>query len=712
MTSTITLYKTNITPERNCRVDSLESYLTSCTKEIINDFQYKIIKLDDFIKLNRNQEDTPSFPFNYLSVKREDDDKIYYYFILNTNWKSANTIELQISLDTINTFWNELKWTSKTNITRQHKDRFKPRQTYGDFNNMRRIIDKYDEGITPVKLVKSSQKLTITDADYDWYLIYKNKDNVTTSTNTPIDCFCLSDYAFEMNIDPTQNGINISQMKNNQSIFIMSNDNDTFTAKVNAGGVTTTFQIGKNANYKGVQITKRNNVGIAYFLSDSEARAVSGLTGEQLTNAGEKTLCHQYDDFDYYPEDYLTTLGQLQLQGESYDFFIGSLSGGKLNIMSSIDRTDTKIIKIIKMPYAPFNISFTGDKLNVPTGWIYTKGMLKLEDLNTEFLTTVKTPLINVTELNIEANTLDNDTEHNQDYESKLYNSSYYQLKYCYDSFIKEFFLERYTPSSNDSDTARLNIQFKQSNNISSNSLFDFKMERANYQEPTLYSRYLNVNRQNEVALYTSEYLNYIRTGYNYDRKIKSQQAAVNWTVTGLNIAASIASFALSGVTSGISAAAGVSLAASAVASIATNINNTVQSEQNIQQKLDQLQKQSSSVSNTEDLNLLSYYNGNRLIKTVEQCSDEMRDAVYHLFRLTGYACNDYDIPDFNSRCYYNYVQCSPVFDESQWNYGQDFLNDVKARFQIGVTVFHHFRDKYNWNQDLEDFETWLVNRD
>ena len=156
--STLKFYTTNITPEKNCKVDDLENYLETCNKMTIGNFQYSKIKLDDTIKINWNQNELPNFPFNYLSIKKSDDinNKTYYYFVLNSNWKSENTVELQISLDTINTFWNELSWTAKTNITRQHKDRFlqKVRDTSGT-TRFQRIIDDYDEGISPVKFLTS-----------------------------------------------------------------------------------------------------------------------------------------------------------------------------------------------------------------------------------------------------------------------------------------------------------------------------------------------------------------------------------------------------------------------------------------------------------------------------------------------------------------------------------------------------------------------------
>ena len=86
-----------------------------------------------------------------------------------------------------------------------------------------------------------------------------------------------------------------------------------------------------------------------------------------------------------------------------------------------------------------------------------------------------------------------------------------------------------------------------------------------------------------------------------------------------------------------------------------------------------------------------------------------MKKAIYNLFRLTGYSCNDYQIPSFNTREFYNFVQCKAVFDESGWKYGQDFLNDIKSRFETGITVYHKVDNNYDWNQEKENFESWLA---
>ena len=70
------------------------------------------------------------------------------------------------------------------------------------------------------------------------------------------------------------------------------------------------------------------------------------------------------------------------------------------------------------------------------------------------------------------------------------------------------------------------------------------------------YEDYLLVSRNNEETIFSNDYLNYIRTGYNYDKKVREQ------TISKNNLDASIMT-----ATFGLSAAAalptgGISLVA------------------------------------------------------------------------------------------------------------------------------------------------------
>lgn len=712
--STLKFYTTNITPEKNCKVDDLANYLETCNQMTIGNFQYSKIKLDDTIKIDWNQNELPNFPFNYLSIKKSDDinNKTYYYFVLNSNWKSENTVELQISLDTINTFWNELSWTAKTNITRQHKDRFlqKVRDTSGT-TRFQRIIDDYDEGITPVKFLTSEKKINDIGVDLDWYLIYKTNP---TAENT-LECYCCASQTLKFHSDSAK-GIYAEQIQNiGDSVYFSTTDNPDFYYHKG--------QSDERHFYQGGQLRAALLIKTADGM-DLFQVTTAGIPTQWVKHIAKSTVI--FEDYQLsgtyftpaeviYPptqEYYNFSILEQKAAAESNKFNIGD---AYIESIDTLDRTDTKLVKVIKMPYASFELTKDTDgNYIVPAGYIISEGRLKLNNLNTEFLNKLNQDTFTELQITLTNDYIDSKPVHDITMESKLFNSNFYGIRYYYDNFEKEYLFERFKAKPSNTSNIYATIKFKQSNNISSNSLFDFEFTNADYNEPTVYSRYMMVNRSQELSLYTNDYLNYIRNGYNYDKKLKASQNQANWTGFALSTAGAAASFiaaAAGGPAAiGVGIAAGISFATGAVANLTNTIVTQQQSEVSLAQKLEDEKRKASSVSNMDDTNLLAYYNGNRLISTREQCTEAMKKAIYNLFRLTGYSCNDYQIPSFNTREWYNFIQCKAVFDESNWRYGQDFLNDIKSRFETGITVYHKVDNDYDWNQEKENFESWLAN--
>ena len=709
MTSKLTFYQCEITPEKNCIVDDITSYLNSLTSNVVDNFQYIKLDLDLYIKINSSQTNVANFNYNYVAVKNSDVSKVYYYFIIGSpKWISQNTIQLQLSLDTLNTFRNDLTWTNKTNITRQHKDRFSQGATTTSQGKVfKRKIDSYDEGFAPAKYYDNGTSIRNSSADYDWYLVYKNKEDLNASSTVPMDCYLCASEEINLNISVNSNGIQFNNYNIGDSLYAFAADNTTFTTTING----TSYTISKSGQYKGIAFFRlENGTNIAHVLKDDSNVIIPNIGNTALTDVNTTVkvrVCRSFipelDAASQYT--YYSVLGQVEARNYS-TITIGQSSATLLSI-DSIDRTDTRIVKIIKMPYAPFTIEFANNKLNVPAGWTYSGGYLLLNDLNTEFLNIVEgnDDLSSYLSLTVVPADLGKNKTNNIKYESKLYNSSFFSLKYIYDNFEKEFLLERFNVRAINPGVL---IRFKQSNNISSNSIFRFDPMNGNYKEPTIYGEFLNVNRQNEVALYNSDYLNYIRNGYNYDKKAAAQQLTSSIIGVGLGLAGAAASVFLpaAGV---VGAAGAISFATSSVSSLVSTINTAISNEQAIQQKLDTAKRSAASVSNTEDLNLLSYYNGNRLIRYTEDINDNVKQGLYNLFRLTGYACNDYGIPNVNSRLYYNFVQCKADFEETDWTYGKAFLDDIIAKYEIGVTYFHKVDNSYDFQQDKENFEIWMI---
>ena len=136
---------------------------------------------------------------------------------------------------------------------------------------------------------------------------------------------------------------------------------------------------------------------------------------------------------------------------------------------------------------------------------------------------------------------------------------------------------------------------------------------------------------------------------------------------------------------------------------------NYSKDENSMQNKLNNLAAQSTTVIGSDDVDLLSYYNGNRLeIKKYDTISQQ-KEALYKLFFYSGYAHNAMAKPNITSRYWFNFIQCKPVFNEEGATPYNDHLDDVKTRYQAGVTVYHHHYDTIRWDWE-QKFENWEVN--
>jgi len=738
--STLTLYQNcKIRPENNFWVDNVNTYLGSLDETVINNFQYiKDLSLDLNIKVNLPQVQSNKPIYNYVAIVNSDNTRVFYYFILECNWRSENTVELKLSMDTINTFqdkFNNNGFKDTTQIVRQHKNRF-VNDTNTEAHNIIRIVDKENEGINGVTLTRNS--LTEVTSD-NWYLIY------TSDSENGISCYLTNKNGFLTGSD-NKGILYPSEEIATGWVFLFSNiagDLSFIVSPSSAGEHTETCSDntwfflaysteGTNANWRMWKYENYAVTAVWDFLSDQDYikfTQSSKLLAEWLdpTTFGSGAFRNY---ISYYRINMNSRESVSRLYG--YDYYVHTYGPSEsrfyVNGINDWDRTRSEIVKIVECPYCPVTIS--NEHTLLDNGWVFVNqtwgadgssiNAVKLNDINLQFTRDLYAS--NVLDASIDIPALSNrpTLAKNSKYESKLYNSSFYIDKWFYDSFTKEVIHENITPTSV-TNVPLLNIKYVQSSNISSKLLFDFKLSNATYKYTDDFDNILICNRNNEYPIYNNEYINYLRNGYNYDVKSKNQQTAYNWFGTGIQVVGAIASLAAgvgaSGFTGGVSAAAGISLATSAIASIASNINNTVTQENAIQQKLEQAKAQSASVQNADDLSLLNYYCGNNLRHCTYTISDNLKNQLFDLFYRCGYACQTAGIPDTDSRRSFNYIQCNPVFVNEKDPEWLEYLDDIKQRFNSGVTRMHRFQKSmitgliYDWDFALENWEIYLCPR-
>ena len=266
-------------------------------------------------------------------------------------------------------------------------------------------------------------------------------------------------------------------------------------------------------------------------------------------------------------------------------------------------------------------------------------------------------------------------------------------------------------------DRNHAKFSFVASTNIASKFLFDFSATFPQKGDQD-YSNILIVSRNNEYPIYTNQYINYLRTGYNYDLKAKERQETVGAITTGLGIAGGAASIglsiasmnpavAVSGIIGGVTAI---------TSSLVSNINTSITNTQALEQKQAQLKNQSASVQTSDDLSLLDYYTKcNKAKYVIYKPSEAMEENLYNLFFYTGYKVEKMEKPNLQSRLRFNFIQADIDLDMNDvvfntLNVSKEIIDDYKGRFAIGLTLFHYYNNEYDFEQKYENWESIFEN--
>lgn len=769
-TSKIRIYATKLTPARNALVDYLDTYLASLTPTYTNDnFQYQKLALDLTVKIPMSQDVISNHSLgNYVVI--EQDNKKWYYFLLNCHWTSPNTVLLNLSIDSINTFKSDLTFDDKTLITRQHKDRFEKRGS-----SLMRIVDRISENLTVQQEQLSVSTLRQSNRDFNWYLIFKTRDDLSESNLTnPVGVYlCASQQLQLSGGTTTSKTITAADLAEGNYYYFTDIDNavGAWQMRINAQN-TVSSSIGQSvsvylntstkvgATVRGITLHRKDNklyAGLVYntpvgyvstsgYITSSLTSPTNAASTQPLPTALSDMPCIAIENVTFTQGNFMRISSGFVSYPEGTVSYTGRFpiytgQGQVVIDFNSVNKTDSKLIKILKLPYAPVNVTYdTTNKLyTFPATWSYqSNGLMKLDDaaLSDGFLNN-NLPYTQITEMFMPVPTYDGHALRNINYESKLFNSAFYTYKLVYDSFSYDIALERVKPTSGQS-SAQWTFEFKTTSTI--NSKFMFKFRPINYTYKTFgdYDNYLMISRNNEEPIYNNDYVNYIRTGYNYDQKLRHQQILQTALGVGIQGGTSAANFYVdkqrrelaarpnqplktltdeqyagyltqSRLAGSFSTVAAINAAAGAAQSLINTVFTAVQSQQSLDQKKLQLSQQSTAVSGSDDIDLLSYYNTNRLQLFKYQATDEDRQKLFDLFYYTGYACNYHSKPNTTSRYWFNFVQCTPEFVEEGTSPYNDYIDDVKARYQAGVTVYHVHDNEYDWEQKYENWERTLL---
>ena len=669
-----------------------------------------------------------------IEIKEEFNDTIkspLFYFVDSITWCSENCVMLHMTMDTLNTFteWqNRDYYASGTTIIREHKNRYK--RNYHNGRKYAAFIDRESEQFQPVLYNTKNEKINDEKdvSNNNWFIIYKSK---STNENEPIEIY----------VTP-ENPISVISSQN-QDIEISLNKwpvDNTYETLLTFGGVdveiTNTQDEKITRHYDYSDFWGPLNINL-YRSSDYIRLRVYSLSGNtshtkdsmliksiRFISIGERSfnISQGYYDGAYmaYPKEG-SNVKEIKLSPS------GTKTTVNLTGYNKIIKTDPTLNKIILCPYCPIPISIDENKIiQIPQGWSIDNNEQSLGTLlkytgsgSVNFENKIQTSAV-FDSIIVDLPPLDTrkTTAADIKYEPKMLNSAYSYNSLQYDSFSIMEKREHLDPNEINynslEDIGTYNIVMRSSNVLNSRFLFSIEnlSNGKTIYRDNPYENIMIVSRNNEMPIYNSAYLNYIKNGYNYDVKSKER----SYLKTAIGVAATVAT----GVVS-LAAAPMAPLVLSTAALTLQSAINITQNEANMRQKQEELKSQNVTVSNSDDVSLMRSYNDNRLIKSTYECSETMKKVLFSLFYKFGYACNNIEEkPIFNSRYWFNYVQCNANFEGGKlgYNISDEIIEDIKSKLAAGVTVFHNHvtssskQPDWDFSYTKENWENFLLNQE
>lgn len=762
VTCKITLYQMNslFRKEKNFVCESLLNnldvdsnyYLELSDQKIVRQGLSIVCRLDSPLPQSETGMDALSQAswikqdFNYAKIetkngigstlKGQDRRMTYLCFIDKIEQGAKGTVVVDMTVDTLNTFFSKVVFTDKCHIVREHRDRY----AYSASSRVyKEKIDRYPEGLE-CNLLRTSSTLVAPDVGgmQNWYLSYSTKNDLTSSNITnPVSVKVIPEDSLSIN-QSSSNVVTSSSLEDGKHYLVFSNENSggyfeqypTYILGNDMPNSTdefvSVFDFYKNDNYvrlTGYRVNKSDGSKSTFLTATSDTSlTLSGISKVRIISSSYDTgAVNEYEYAVQVTEGY---------------FSVGS--SPTLTKFSDYDRSDSKLMKIIELPYAPFQESLTSGSLDIPTGFSVVGGYLYADSFDTEFkqrisleykpfdFTTIHSSIPKLADVNFAPSS---------SYDPKIHHSDFYSIKFVYDSYSVQYRMEDMIPNS---DTLAyepyLDIYFQATNTINSKFLFTLKPSNRGY---TYYSDQdypliILAARNNEKTIFTNDYLNYIRTGYNYD--LKKNSASI--TASILSSAVSIGGGLLASATGGpLGAAIGIGAAASGIGSAISVINSAYQNDTSMKSKLQTLAFQSTGVSGSDDLDLFKGYNSkNKLRVMIYEPRDDVKSMLESLWYYYGYKTNRFGKPDFYSRYWFNYCQGDVNFyfktnkvgsREADITYHNEngmtdeMYLDFKNRFTEGVTVLHYrsltlgseTRIFYDFAQNLENMEMSVYNQ-
>ena len=630
--------------------------------------------------------------------------------------------------------------SDRTRVTREHKDRFAKSKTGKSYLP---IIDRFPEGIsgnfrrTSKEAVELSENVK-TGKGFDWTAFYFSDG---TDASSPISSFLVADEPlFQKTLKAGEDTLSVNPSTgypNSSSVYFCLCE--AYSTKVAFNQLssqnTRVVTLGETAQIDGrdcIVLAARvwydyksaTSTSGAYlyklwydknglFVKEEQVGGIENL----LNNITAPKCARVFSGTSARPTSMAAILRLPTLEG----FFKKDMDDlDRIVAESDIDRTALGLKKAICLPYRPFDRDASG---YLPEGCFVVAGKILLASASLEstieftpkgrelYLPNMSTKPTEATDGKATALQL----------EPKVYSSEFRFSKLVYDSFSIVLKGEESYFNSNLSEIGNDKIVFKFFASPSMVSEFDltlYSWPGWSAEEFILspvwsedYPLHLIINRNNETPVYTSAYLDYLRTGYNYD--LKSQ--AVQLGMQGLGIAISAINagvgIAATFATGGLAAPYAVSAATGFASSIANIGKTAAENQRGNAQRLKELQAQGASAAGNSDFAVSKRYTKNRVSLETYSVEPRLINSARAFFYLKGYATDEIKAPSCHTRAHFDFIECEPVFQpEALSLFPKWMLELIADDLRQGVTVMHPVAGDYDIGQTSSNFELSVLN--
>ena len=443
------------------------------------------------------------------------------------------------------TFFPRLKWSDKTQIIRETQDRLVKLNS----NYYLRKIDKYNEGFNPAKVQKVNETPINSTIGGKWYLVYMSNPATTQDkTGNPMFMGLLGTTSYL--IAKAGTGTNdVSINLEDDKIYMITDssvgEGASITLSYAGAALTRTVKFGETSSNKTVRAVKfgKNYPGLDYkdyklwytgdtypFSFSEESNIGGGQTPTKVVLHNIRSI-HVVPNTDYYAS--ITSIDKMDALP------ITQVNAGTFPALSTtpyrdFDNSNSRLSKIIELPYAPVSITKNADGTYNFDGCTFNYGY-NIMQINTDRLTasvkedTRLQDLLYITITNPTAT-----DKPNINLESKLYSSEFYDYAYYYDTDKQPIRLE---DISTNMLNCAINIHYNTTTTMNSDKQFYFAIHNATYNEMQPYELYLNCARSTEKMILNDSYAEYIKNGYNYDlwnQKRSEKLATINAIISGV----------------------------------------------------------------------------------------------------------------------------------------------------------------------------------